>query len=82
MNDLLKGKNLEIVAASLLLLGKLKVDSVQIYRSQPIIYVSLIGEFKSLAKDKEKSLADFLERNDNMTVDEILEGIKKAMNKE
>ena len=34
LSDLLKGKDIEIVAASLLLLGKLKVDSVQLFRDR------------------------------------------------
>ena len=47
LGDLLKGKDLEIVAASLLLLGKLKVESVQLFRDKPVISVTLLGEFKN-----------------------------------
>ncbi|MDW0112036.1 MULTISPECIES: hypothetical protein [Sporosarcina] len=82
ISDLLKGKDIEIIAATLLLLGKLKVDSVQIYRSQPIIYVSLLGEFKSSKADQVNTLTDFLAANGDLTMDEVFEGIKKRMNSE
>lgn len=81
LNDLLKGKDLEIVAASLLLLGKLKVDSVQLYRNQPVIVVSLLGQFNKLNDQKINDMANFLEQNGDMTLDEVFEGIKKRMNK-
>jgi hypothetical protein len=81
LGDLLKGKDLEIVAASLLLLGKLKVDSVQLYRDKPVISVTVLGEFKSFKDKKVNEMADFLEENGDMTLDELFEGIKKRMNK-
>lgn len=81
LGDLLKGKDLEIVAASLLLLGKLKVDSIQLFRDKPIISVELLGEFKDINDRKVNEMADFLEKNGDMTLDEVFEGIKKRMNK-
>ena len=62
LNDLLKGKDLEIVAASLLLLGKLKVDSVQLFRDKPVIAVSLLGEFKKINDQKVDEMSNFLRR--------------------
>ncbi len=82
LSDLLKGKDIEIVAASLLLLGKLKVDSVQLFRDQPVIAVSLLGQFKQMGDTKANELADFLEKNGDMTLDEVFEGIKKRMAKD
>ncbi len=82
LSDLLKGKDLEIVAASLLLLGKLKVDSVQLFRDKPVISVTLLGEFKNLNDRKVDEMTDFLEKNGDMTIDEIFEGFKKRMNKD
>ena len=82
LGDLLKGKDLEIVAASLLLLGKLKVDSVQLFRDKPVISVTLLGEFKSLNDKKVNEMANFLEENGDMTLDELFEGIKRRMNKD
>ncbi|MEK4404483.1 MULTISPECIES: hypothetical protein [Sporosarcina] len=82
LGDLLKGKDLEIVAASLLLLGKLKVDSVQLFRDKPVISVTLLGEFKSLNDKKVNEMTDFLEKNGDLTLDELFEGIKRRMNKD
>ena len=82
LGDLLKGKDLEIVAASLLLLGKLKVDSVQLFRDKPVISVTLLGEFKDLNDRKVDEMTDFLEKNGDMTIDEIFDGLKKRMNKD
>ncbi len=81
LGDLFKGKDLEIVAASLLLLGKLKVDSVQLFREKPVISVTLLGEFKSFNDKKVNEMANFLEENGDMTLDELFERIKKRMNK-
>lgn len=80
LNDLLKGKDLEIIAASLLLLGKLKVDSVQLYRNSPTVTVTVIGAFQNESKNNNK-MADFLNENGDITIDEIFEGIQKRMNK-
>lgn len=46
IHDLFKDKKLEIVAAALLLTGKLKVDSVEIFRDSPVVNVTLIGQYK------------------------------------
>ncbi|WP_346014194.1 hypothetical protein [Sporosarcina sp. E16_8] len=81
LGDLLKGKDLEIVAASLLLLGKLKVESAQFYRDKPIISVTLLGEFKHLNDNKVDEMADFLEKNGDLTLDEVFDGIKRRMDK-
>jgi len=82
LGDLLKGKDLEIVAASLLLLGKLKVDSVQLFRDKPVISVTLLGEFKSLNDNKVDEMASFLKENGDLTLDEVFEGIKRRMSKD
>ncbi|NYF25457.1 hypothetical protein [Sporosarcina sp. JAI121] len=82
LGDLLNGKDLEIVAASLLLLGKLKVDSVQLFRDKPVIAVTLLGEFKNVNGRKKDEMTDFLEKNGDLTLDELFEGIKRRMNKD
>ena len=68
LHDLLKGKDLDIIAASLLLLGKLKVDSVQLYRDSPTISVTLIGQYQSVKEDKSENMANFLDNNGDMTL--------------
>ncbi|CAM3174361.1 hypothetical protein FITA111629_07820 [Filibacter tadaridae] len=82
LKDLLKGKDLEIIAASLLLLGKLKVDSVQLFRTEPVIAVSLLGKFNNINDQNVNEMANFLEKNGDITLDEVFEGIKKRMTKE
>jgi len=81
LNDLLKGKDLDIIAASLLLLGKLKVDSVELYRNSPTVGVSLIGKYKSLEEDNTNELDEFLDRNGNITLDEVFDALSKRINK-
>lgn len=76
IQDLFKGKQLEIVAACLLLSGKLKVDSVEIFRNEPVVAVSLIGKYKSLNKQNESSLFEFMKEN-NMTPEDLLDVYNK-----
>ena len=71
---------MEIIAASLLLLGKLKVDSVLLYRNSPTVTVTLVGAFQKESKNNNK-MADFLNENGDITIDEIFDGIQKRMNK-
>lgn len=82
LHDLLKGKDLDIIAASLLLLGKLKVDSVQLYRNSPTLGVTLIGKYRNLEDDNKKNqMDDFLDKNGDMTLDEVFDALSKRMNK-
>lgn len=81
LHDLLKGKDLDIIAASLLLLGKLKVESVVLFRNSPAITVTLLGRYRNLEDDKSENMADFLDENGDMTIDEVFEALSKRMNK-
>ena len=72
---------MEIIAASLLLLGKLKVDSVLLYRNSPTVTVTLVGAFQKDSKNNNNKMADFLDENGDITIDEIFDGIQKRMNK-
>ncbi|MGE6489545.1 hypothetical protein [Paenisporosarcina sp. NPDC076898] len=81
LQDLLKGQDLEIIAASLLLLGKLKVESVQLFRNSPTVSVTLIGKYRNLKDDKTNQMADFLDKNGDMTLDEVFDALSKRMNK-
>lgn len=81
VEDLLKGNDLDIIAASLLLIGKLKVDSVELFRNTPNISVSLIGKYRSTEDDKANNMADFLEQNGDMTIDDVFNAFSKRMNK-
>ena len=82
MQDLLKGKDLDIICASLLLIGKLQVESVELFRNSPVIGVSLVGQFRSIENENEKAnnLASFLDENGDMTLDDVIEALTKRMN--
>lgn len=81
ISDLLKGNDLEIVVASLLLVGKLKVEAVQLFRGQPVVGVTLLGQFKSADNQKDNEMADILEENEDLTFDEVFAGIRRQMNR-
>ncbi len=81
IQDLFKGKHLDIVAAALLLTGRLKVDAVELYRGSPVIAVTLLGKYLTTEKEKANALADFLEENGDMTIDDVFEALQKRMEK-
>lgn len=79
INDLFLGKNLDIIAAALLLSGKLKVDAVELYRSSPAVTVTLLGEYLTPKNDKPNALSDFLKDNGDMTLDDVFEAFQKRV---
>ncbi|PYZ93052.1 hypothetical protein CR194_07590 [Salipaludibacillus keqinensis] len=81
INDLYKGKNLDIIAAALLLTGKLKVDSVEIFRGSPTVSVGLVGEYRIPSNKKVNKMVDFMDQNGDMTIDEIFEAFQTRMKK-
>lgn len=81
MQDLFKGKNLELIVAALLLSGKLKVDSVELFRVEPVVAVSLLGEYLQPEKDNTNALATFLEENGDITLDDVFEVFQQRMEK-
>lgn len=74
IQDLLTGNQLEIVAACLLLTGKLKVDSVEIFRNSPVVAVSVIGEYKN--KKNVSSIFEFMKENE-MTPKDVIDAFNK-----
>ncbi|WP_010278234.1 hypothetical protein [Paenibacillus senegalensis] len=77
-NSPLKDKKLEVVVAALLLTGKLKVDSVQLYRNASTV-ISLVGQFKTIGglnNSNIESMVNFLNKNGNMTLDEVVEAFR------
>lgn len=74
----LKDKKLEVVVAALLLTGKLRVDSVQLFRNASTV-ISLVGQFKTLNGlngSNIENMVNFLDQNGNMTLDEVVEAFK------
>ena len=73
------GNRLELLVAALLVTGKLRVDSVQLFRQATMI-VSLTGKYNTLANQTNvDNLIKFLNDNGNMTLDEMLQALKKKM---
>ncbi|MGG3868584.1 hypothetical protein [Brevibacillus laterosporus] len=73
--------NLELIVAVLLLTGKLRVDAVQLFRQATMI-VSLTGKYITLDDLNNKNVDNMLKvlnDNGNMTVDEIIQTLKKKM---
>lgn len=79
MEDLFKNKNLELVAAALLLSGRLKVDSVELFRSAPTVNVTLIGKYLTANNNKTNALVDFLDEHGDMTIDDIFDAFQTKM---
>jgi hypothetical protein len=78
-NSPLKNKNLEIIVASLLLTGKLKVDSIEIFREASTV-ISLVGKFNTLSALNNSNISKmtkFLDDNGDMTIDEVFAALKK-----
>ncbi|OAB46373.1 hypothetical protein [Paenibacillus antarcticus] len=76
--DSLQGNNLEIIVAALLVTGKLRVDAVQLFRQATMI-VSLVGQYNTLKKmdnSNVNNLIDFINNNGNLTLDELIQGIR------
>lgn len=82
IKDLFNGKYLDLVAAALLLTGRLKVDSVELYRGSPLVSVTLLGKYLTTEKEKANALTDFLEENGDMTLDDVFEAFQNRMEKE
>jgi hypothetical protein len=57
------------------------VESVQLFRNSPEISVTLLGKYRSTADDKVNNMADFLEQNGDMTIDDVFDALNKRMNK-
>src|SRR5699024_6509103 len=79
--DLVKGNNLELIVAALLLAGKLNVDSVELFRVEPVVAVTLLGKYFQPERDNENALAAFLEENGDLTLDDVFEALQQRMEK-
>lgn len=80
IEQLMKSKKLEFIAAALLLSGELIVDSVELDRRGGVV-VSLLGAFKTKDTQKVQDLTSFLENNKDMTLDEVFTAFKNQLKK-
>ncbi|QOS80342.1 hypothetical protein JNUCC31_05305 [Paenibacillus sp. JNUCC31] len=82
LNGNLKGKNLEIIVAALLVSGKLRVDAVTLFREATLV-VELTGKYKTLqnmTSTNTDKLVDFMNQNGDMTLDDVMQAFQKRMN--
>lgn len=67
----------ELTVVALLLSGKLRLDSVQLYRGASVV-VSLVGEYKTLSKfTNADKLLSFLDENGDMTLNDMIDALKQ-----
>ncbi|BCG60204.1 hypothetical protein [Paenibacillus sp. URB8-2] len=72
-------KGLELTVAALLLTGKLKVDSVQLYTDASLV-ISLVGKYKTLSDLSDSNvdkLVSFMNDNGGLTLNDLMEALKK-----
>lgn len=81
VQDLFQDKKLDIIAAALLLTGKLKVDSVEMFRNSAVVNVTLIGKYKTNDNKRVNNMVDFMNENGDITLNEVVEAMSVMMNK-
>jgi len=79
--DLLIGRNLEFIAAALLITGKLRINYISIYRDEPRIDTLLTGELmQSNSKNSNMSrIRELLKDNGDMTVNDMIDAIHQHL---
>src|SRR5699024_8410840 len=78
LNNIIRSKKPELAIVSLLLSGKLKFDSVELFREASLV-VSLVGAFNKMDTDRVNQMVDFLDENGDMTIDEIFKAFKRKV---
>ncbi len=81
IQDLFQDKKLEIIAAALLLTGKLKVDSVEVFRNSSAVNVTLVGKYITKESKKVNNMIHFMDENGDITLNEILEAMSSIMDR-
>lgn len=81
VQDLFQDKKLDIIAAALLITGKLKVDSVEMFRDSSAVNVTLVGKYKTKNNKRVNNMIDFIDENGDITLNEVVEAMSFIMNK-
>ncbi|WMT42700.1 hypothetical protein RE628_10580 [Paenibacillus sp. D2_2] len=74
-----KPGSIEAAVAALLLTGKLKVDSVELFREASVV-ISLIGQYKTLGSGNGSNidtLVSFFQNNGDLTINDVFAAMKK-----
>lgn len=77
-----KNKGLEATVAALLLTGKLRVDSFQVFRDASLV-VGLVGKYNTLngsANNNVDKIVSFMNENSGITVSDLMDAVKKKIN--
>ncbi|WP_260989838.1 hypothetical protein [Paenibacillus xylanexedens] len=83
LNGNLKGRNLELIVAALLVSGKLRVDAVTLFREATLV-VELVGQYKTLQKvtpSNQDKLVQFLDEiGGDMTLNDVIRAFQQRIN--
>lgn len=82
LNGSLKGRNLEIIVAALLVSGKLRVDAVTLFREATLV-VELVGQYKTLkniSPSNADKLVQFLDEMGDVTLDDVIRAFQQRIN--
>lgn len=83
LNGNLKGRNLELIVAALLVSGKLRVDAVTLFREATLV-VELVGQYKTLQKvtpSNQDKLVQFLDEiGGEMTLNDVIRAFQQRIN--
>gem|GEM_PF-1453084 len=71
----LKEDSAEFIIIALLLADQLKFQSLLVDR-EGTVEITLEGQIKKTDETTAKKMADFLEENSNMTIDDAIEGLR------
>ncbi|MCG7376030.1 MULTISPECIES: hypothetical protein [Paenibacillus] len=79
----LKGRNLELIVAALLVSGKLRVDAVTLFREATLV-VELVGQYKTLQQitpSNQDKLVQFLDEiGGDMTLNDVIRAFQQRIN--
>ncbi|WP_433745657.1 hypothetical protein [Paenibacillus amylolyticus] len=83
LNGNLKGRNLELIVAALLVSGKLRVDAVTLFREATLV-VELVGQYKTLQNitpSNQDKLVQFLDEiGGDMTLNDVIGAFQQRIN--
>ncbi|GAS83189.1 hypothetical protein HF638_16700 [Paenibacillus sp. SZ31] len=83
LNGNLKGRNLELIVAALLVSGKLRVDAVTLFREATLV-VELVGQYKTLQNvtpSNQDKLVQFLDEiGGDMTLNDVIRAFQQRIN--
>lgn len=77
-NSAFKEESAEFIIIALLLADQLRFESILVDR-EGTVAITLKGKVKRKNEDAAKKIADFLEENGEMTIDDAIEGLRQRL---